>query len=87
MSAFVAGFTYNLMEQVFVERKPEPGAKFLANFGIECITSSIARHGNGVVKSAIDAAYKILSQVRSKFEPKYFVSCSYSDSFFHVFVS
>jgi hypothetical protein len=53
-----------MIEQTFVERKPERGAKFLATFGVECILASIAQHGLGIVKSAIDVASKMLADVR-----------------------
>lgn len=62
-TAFIGRFNYNMIEQMFVERKPERGAKFLATFGVKCISSSIAQHGLGIVKTAIDVAYKLLEQV------------------------
>ena len=52
-----------MMEQVFVERKPERGAKFLSTFGTNCISASITQHGPGIIKLAVDIAYEFLAQV------------------------
>lgn len=53
-----------MMEENFVERKPERGAKFLATVGIKCITASIKQHGFGIIKSAVNIAHELLEKVR-----------------------
>lgn len=58
-----------MMEQTFVERKPERGAKFLTTFGVKCILASIAQHGAGIIVPAIDISYKLLVKVGSHESP------------------
>eukprot|EP00804_Cyclotella_cryptica_P021844 CCRYP_000825-RB/>CCRYP_000825-RB protein AED:0.05 eAED:0.05 QI:342/1/1/1/1/1/9/177/1131 len=58
--ALISKYNYNMMEQTFIERKPERGAKFLATFGVKCILASIAQHGVGIIVPAIDISYKAL---------------------------
>lgn len=53
-----------MMEQVFVERQPQRGAKFLSTFGTNCVSASITQHGPGIIKLAVDVAYELLAQVR-----------------------
>lgn len=62
LDSFVALHNYNLIEQSFVERKPEPGTKYLSTMNIKCISASLKQHGFGVVSSAVDVCYKLLSK-------------------------
>ena len=65
LDLFIALNNYNLIEQSFVERKPEPGTKSLSTMNIKCISASLKQHGFGVVGSAVNVCYKLLSKVRS----------------------
>ena len=67
------------MEQVFVERQPQRGAKFLSTFGTNCVSASITQHGPGIIKLAVDVAYELLAQVRVL---KHNFSSHHSSSFF-----
>lgn len=67
LDPFIARYNYNLIEQSFVERRPERGAKCLSTINIKCISASFKQHGIGVVSSAVNACYKLLAKVRRLF--------------------
>ncbi|GMI20777.1 hypothetical protein TeGR_g8871, partial [Tetraparma gracilis] len=51
---FVARFVYNLNQQVFVERRPDRGAKYLNTISIDSISCSIRQHGLGIMNTTIN---------------------------------
>eukprot|EP00584_Thalassiosira_punctigera_P026636 CAMPEP_0172578504 /NCGR_PEP_ID=MMETSP1067-20121228/138769_1 /TAXON_ID=265564 ORGANISM="Thalassiosira punctigera, Strain Tpunct2005C2" /NCGR_SAMPLE_ID=MMETSP1067 /ASSEMBLY_ACC=CAM_ASM_000444 /LENGTH=1253 /DNA_ID=CAMNT_0013371201 /DNA_START=412 /DNA_END=4173 /DNA_ORIENTATION=- len=62
LDSFIAQYNYNLIEQSFVERRPERGAKYLNTMNIKCISASFKQHGLGVVSSAVNVCYKLLAR-------------------------
>ena len=61
-SAFISRYNYNLIEQSFIERRPDPGAKYLNTMSINTIASSFRQHGLGVVSSSVNVCYKLLAK-------------------------
>lgn len=64
-AVFVSRYNYNMIEQSFVERRPERGAKFLRTLNIKCVSAALKQHGLGVVGAAVNVSYKLLAKVRS----------------------
>mmetsp|Transcript_20449 Transcript_20449/g.44383 ORF Transcript_20449/g.44383 Transcript_20449/m.44383 type:complete len:1312 (+) Transcript_20449:63-3998(+) len=62
LDSFISQYNYNLIEQSFVERRPERGAKFLNTMNIKTISASLRQHGLGVVNSAVNVCYKLLAR-------------------------
>jgi len=62
LDSFIAQYNYNLIEQSFVERRPERGAKYLNTMNIKCLSASFKQHGLGVVSSAVNVCYKLLAR-------------------------
>ena len=61
-SAFISRYNYNLIEQSFIERRPDPGAMYLNTMNINTIASSFRQHGLGVVSSSVNVCYKLLAE-------------------------
>lgn len=64
LAAFIGKFNYNMMEENFVERKLDTGAKFLAAFGMKYIRASITHHGIGTIALVVNVAHNLLEKVR-----------------------
>ena len=67
LGSFAFKYNYNLVEQAFVERRPEPGARFVSTFGIDCVAASFKQHGVGIASSAVNACYQLLAKVSVQF--------------------
>ena len=65
IAGFISRYNYNMIDQSFVERRPESGSKFLHTIVVENICSAIRQHGLGIVSSIVDTCYKLLTM---KFE-------------------
>jgi WASH complex subunit 7 len=63
-AAFVSRYNYNMIEQSFMERRPERGAKLLNTMNITTISASLRQHGLGIVSTAVNICYKLLAKVR-----------------------
>ena len=59
---FVAKFNYDLNQQVFIERRPDRGAKYLNTISIESISCSIRQHGLGILNTTVNYTYQYLSK-------------------------
>ncbi|GMI01982.1 hypothetical protein TrST_g6111 [Triparma strigata] len=59
---FVARFNYDLNQQVFIERRPDRGAKYLNTISIESISCSIRQHGLGILNTTVNYTYQYLSK-------------------------
>ncbi|GET88970.1 hypothetical protein, conserved [Leishmania tarentolae] len=57
---FVAYYTYNLNEQVFIQRPTLTPSKHLHTLSIRHIANSIRTHGTGVMNTAVNYVYKYL---------------------------
>mmetsp|Transcript_21613 Transcript_21613/g.52202 ORF Transcript_21613/g.52202 Transcript_21613/m.52202 type:complete len:1326 (+) Transcript_21613:117-4094(+) len=62
LEVYISKYNYNLIEQSFVERKPERGAKWLNSLNIDTISASFRQHGLGMVSSAVNTCYKLLAR-------------------------
>ena len=51
-----------MIEQSFIERRPDPGAKYLNTMNINTISSSFRQHGLGVVNSSVNVCYQLLAK-------------------------
>ena len=51
-----------MIEQSFIERRPDPGAKYLNTMNINTIASSFRQHGLGVVSLSVNVCYKLLAE-------------------------
>ena len=69
---FVARFNYDLNQQVFIERRPDRGAKYLNTISIDSISCSIRQHGLGILNTTVNYTYQYLSKKVSTNE-----SCTY----------
>ena len=70
LAAFASRYNDNMIEQSFVERRPERGAKFLCTLNVKCVSASLKQHGLGVVSSAVNVSYKLLAKVRVIYETR-----------------
>jgi len=59
---FVARFNYDLNQQVFIERRPDRGAKYLNTISIDSISCSIRQHGLGILNTTVNYTYQYLSK-------------------------
>jgi WASH complex subunit 7 len=57
---FVANYTYNLNEQLFVQRPLKTEAKHLHTLHIRHIANSIRTHGTGIMNTTVNYVYKCL---------------------------
>lgn len=64
-----------MIDQSFVERRPEEGSKYLHTIFVGNICTSIRQHGLGIVSSIVDSCYKLLTM---KFE-SFLVFLAYDD--------
>lgn len=64
-----------MIDQSFVERRPESGSKFLHTIIVENICTSIRQNGLGIVSSIVHTCYKLLTK---KFE-SFLVFLAYDD--------
>jgi len=62
LESFVSSYNYNMIEQNFVQRKAERGAKSLRTLSVKSVASSLKQHGLGVVSLTIDVCSKLLSR-------------------------
>ncbi|KAL7551063.1 hypothetical protein ACHAWF_014264 [Thalassiosira exigua] len=67
LDSFISKYNFNLIEQSFVERRPERGAKHLCTLDIKCVAASLKQHGVGVVSSAVNVCYKLLAKTFQSF--------------------
>lgn len=57
---FVANYTYNLNEQLFVQRPSQTESKHLHTLHIRHIANSIRTHGTGIMNTTVNYVYKSL---------------------------
>lgn len=57
---FVANYTYNLNEQLFVQRPSVTDAKNLHTLHIRHVANSIRTHGSGIMNTTVNYVYKCL---------------------------
>jgi WASH complex subunit 7 len=60
ITAFVADYTYNLNEQLFVQRPAITESKHLNTLHIRHVANSIRTHGTGIMNTAVNYVYKCL---------------------------
>ena len=60
----VQSYTYDMNQQVFIEKRPTEGTKYLVTVDSHRMASSLQRHGLGIVNQSISIAYKLLLEVR-----------------------
>jgi len=56
----VQSHTYDMNQQVFIEKRPTEGTKYLVTVDSHRMASSLQRHGLGIVNHSISVAYKLL---------------------------
>jgi len=60
ISVFVSLYNYNINQQVFVERKPDRGAKHLKTVSTVSIAISMTTHGLGIMSTCVNFTYQYL---------------------------
>lgn len=60
ITSFVADYTYNLNEQLFVQRPAITESKHLNTLHIRHVANSIRTHGTGIMNTAVNYVYKCL---------------------------
>lgn len=60
ITSFVAEYTYNLNEQLFVQRPVITESKHLNTLHIRHVANSIRTHGTGIMNTAVNYVYKCL---------------------------
>ncbi|ESL08593.1 hypothetical protein TRSC58_03701 [Trypanosoma rangeli SC58] len=60
IQVFVANYTYNMNEQLFVQRPSTTESKYLHTLHIRHVANSIRTHGTGIMNTTVNYVYKCL---------------------------